>query len=248
MFFDIQKASMLKRISAWLLDIILLAVAVTGFGFLVSLAVGYDAKYNELEAYYEKYENEYGITFHISEEGFSGLSPEELDVYRRASAAMDADDGLKRTYILVVNLTLVILSLGMLLGYLLTEFAIPLFLGNGQTVGKIVFGLCLMQKDQTKISTWSLAVRTVLGKYAIETMVPALMIVMLLAGMVGIAGTTVILLILILQIVLLVVTPTDSAIHDVLAATVVVDAKSQKIFDDINAKEEYRKDLEKRGL
>ncbi len=248
MFFDIQKASMLKRISAWLLDIILLAVAVTGFGFLISVAVGYDAKYNELEAYYDKYESDYGISFHVSEEEIAALSPEEAEKYTLVSKAMDADEGLKRTYILVVNLTLVILSIGMLLGYLLTEFAVPLFLGNGQTVGKKVFGLCLIHKDQTKIKPLTLAIRTVLGKYAVETMVPALMIVMLLAGMIGITGTMVIVLILILQLILLKTTPTDSAIHDVIASTVVVDAKSQKIFDDIDSKEEYRKDLEKRGL
>ncbi len=239
---------MLKRISAWLLDIILLAVAVTGFGFLVSIAVGYDAKYNELEAYYDKYESDYGISFNITEEQLAGLSPEEAEKYTLVSETMDADEGLKRTYILVVNLTLVILSIGILLGYLLTEFAVPLFLGNGQTVGKKVFGLCLMHKDQTKIKPLTLAIRTVLGKYAIETMVPALMIVMLLAGMIGITGTMVIVLILILQLILLITTPTDSAIHDVIASTVVVDAKSQKIFDDIDSKEEYRKDLEKRGL
>ncbi|MBP5250088.1 MAG: RDD family protein [Lachnospiraceae bacterium] len=248
MFFDIQKASMTKRISAWILDVILLAVAVTGFGFLISVLIGYDAKYNELDAYYVKYETEYGISFHISEEELNSLSPEEAEKYSLAASMMDRDEGLQRTYALVVNLSLVILSLGMLGGYLITELAVPLILGNGQTLGKKVFGLCVMQKDQTKLKPVSLVIRTVLGKYAIETMVPALMIVMLLADMIGIAGTLVIVLILILQVVLIIATPTDSAIHDALAATVVVDAKSQKIFDDVNAKEQYRINLEKRGL
>ncbi len=248
MFFDIQKASMTKRISAWILDVILLAVAVTGFGFLVSIIIGYDAKYNELDAYYVKYEKEYGISFHISEEELAALSPEEAEKYTLAASMMDMDEGLKKAFALVVNLTLVILSIGILLGYLLTEFLVPLILGNGQTVGKKVFGLCVMHKDQTKITPITLAIRTVLGKYAIETMVSALMIVMLLADMIGMVGTIVIALILLLQLILVIATPTDSAIHDVLAGTVVVDAKSQKIFDDVNAKEEYRKDLEKRGL
>ena len=122
MFFDIQKASMTKRISAWLLDIILLTIAATGFGFLVSKAVGYDARYDELEAYYARYESEYGVSFHISEAELAALTPEETARIERASEAMNSDDGLKRAYVLTVNLTLVILSLGILLGFLLVYF------------------------------------------------------------------------------------------------------------------------------
>ena len=43
---DLQKASMLKRISAFILDVILLAVAITGFAFFLSAVTGYDS-YNE---------------------------------------------------------------------------------------------------------------------------------------------------------------------------------------------------------
>ncbi len=236
---------MTKRISAWLLDIILLTIAATGFGFLVSKAVGYDARYDELEAYYARYESEYGVSFHISEAELAALTPEETARIERASEAMNSDDGLKRAYVLTVNLTLVILSLGILLGFLLVELAIPLFFGNGQTVGKKVFGLCLMQKDQTKLRPVCLAIRTILGKYAVETMVPVLMIFMLLANMIGIAGTAVIVLISLLQLVLIIRTSSNSALHDIFADTVVVDAKSQKIFDDLKAKEDYKIKMEK---
>ena len=43
---DLQKASMLKRISAFILDVILLAVAITGFAFFLSAVTGFDS-YNE---------------------------------------------------------------------------------------------------------------------------------------------------------------------------------------------------------
>ncbi len=251
MFFDVQKAGMTKRISAWLLDLIVLAVAATGFMYLISLIVGYDAKYSELDAYYAKYAAEYGISFDVTDEEIYAMEEAERAKYEAAVEAMNEDVGLQKAFALTVNLTLVILSIGILLAYALTEFAVPLFLKNGQTVGKKVFGLCLMQNDQTRLKPISLAVRTFLGKYAIGTMVPALMVVMLLAGMIGIAGTIVIVLILLLQIILMAATQNNCAIHDVLAATVVVDAKSQKIFDDLKAKEEYRNSIEnneKRGL
>ena len=248
MFFDIQKASLTKRISALLLDIILLTVAATGFGFVVSKLVGYDEKYDRLEYYYDKYESDYNISFDITEEEAALFTQEETDRYTSAANAMNEDEGLKSTYSLVVNLTLVILSGGILLGYLLTEFAVPMIMGNGQTIGKRIFGLCLMQKDQTKLKPFALAIRTILGKYAVETMIPVLIIVMLLAGTIGSLGTMLIGLLLTAQIILLIRTPEKTVLHDLMAATVVVDMKSQKIFDNPEAKEQFKIKMEKGSL
>ena len=46
MICDLQKASLLKRASAFLLDIILLIVLATGVGLLVSVITGFDG-YNQ---------------------------------------------------------------------------------------------------------------------------------------------------------------------------------------------------------
>lgn len=54
--FDLQKASMLKRASAWLLDVILLSVLATGFALLLSAAFGYDNYNDNLQRYYTEYE------------------------------------------------------------------------------------------------------------------------------------------------------------------------------------------------
>lgn len=59
--FDLQKASMLKRASAWLLDVILLSVLATGFALLLSAAFGYDNYNDNLQRYYTEYEQLYGI-------------------------------------------------------------------------------------------------------------------------------------------------------------------------------------------
>ena len=84
-------------------------------------------------------------------------------------------------------------------------------------------------------------VRTVLGKYTLETMIPVLIIIMLLFQMVGLMGTIVIGFILLLQVILLIVTRTNSAIHDMIACTVAVDMASQMIFDSPEALLEYKK-------
>ena len=62
---ELQKASMWKRISAWLLDIILLSVIVVGIGALLSLATGYDGHTQDLEDAYARYETQYAVTFDI---------------------------------------------------------------------------------------------------------------------------------------------------------------------------------------
>ena len=74
--FDLQKASMLKRVSAWLLDVILLSVLATGFALLLSAAFGYDNYNDNLQRYYTEYEQLYGIDFNISDEEYLALGEE----------------------------------------------------------------------------------------------------------------------------------------------------------------------------
>ena len=68
MYFDLQKASMLKRCSAWLLDAIVFSIIAVGFGWLVSTVIGYDEQYNRLDSCYQAYEKEYGLKLTVSAE------------------------------------------------------------------------------------------------------------------------------------------------------------------------------------
>ena len=240
---DLQKASMLKRISAFILDVILLAVAITGFAFFLSAVTGFDSyneKYNEIEASYAK---QYGVDFGMTYEEYEALSEEQKKNYELASEALSKDTEANRAYGMIINLTLVITSISILLGYLLLEFVVPLIFKNGQTLGKKIFGIALMRNDGVKINTVMLFVRTVLGKYTIETMVPVLVIIMTFFGSAGIIGLVVLLLIVILEIVMLCTTKTRSCIHDVLAYTVAVDMQSQMIFGSVEELLEYKKKL-----
>ena len=62
-------------------------------------------------------------------------------------------------------------------------------------------------------------------------MFPAFLIIMILLGKLGIIGVITLLLFLVLQIGVMIYTPTNSSIHDLLADTVVVDMASQQIFE-----------------
>ena len=132
---------------------------------------------------------------------------------------------------MTVNLALVITSLSILAAFLLLEFCVPLALGNGQTLGKKVFGIGLVRQDGVRVSTLSLFVRTVLGKCTIETMIPAYILILIIFGNLGMTGTVLLAGGAILQLALVATSHTNSAIHDMMAATVAVDLNSQMIFE-----------------
>lgn len=231
MIFDLQKASMWKRVSAFLFDAIILGVAVAGFAFLLSAVLGFDAHNEALNDAYAKYEAEYGVVFDITEEEYLQKSEAELQAYNDAYAALIADEDAMYSYNMVINLTMVISTISILLAFLVLEFAVPVKLGNGQTLGKKIFGVAVMRTDGVKVTPPLLFIRTVLGKFTIETMIPVLILVMIFFNMVGIVGTIILGLILLVQIILIIKTQTNSCIHDVLAKTVAVDMASQMIFE-----------------
>lgn len=237
----VQNASMWKRISALLLDVILLAVAATGFASLVSSAVSFDEKSDALTAIEQRYEREYSTSFDLTDEALSALTPEQQQAYLAAGEALAADAQAQTLYQQVLMLMLLITSLGIFFAYLLLEFAVPLLLKDGQTVGKKVFGLCLVRPDCIRVSPMQLFVRAILGKYAVETMVPVLIVVLIFFGMLGSMGTLVLAALLLGQSILVGTSHNNTALHDLLAHTVCADRESQLIFAGAEALDEYIK-------
>ena len=231
MIYDLQKASMWKRISAAMFDGILLGIAAVLFAWLLSLALGFDGHLAVLEDKYAHYSQKYGVEFDLTLTQYESMTAEETQRLNDAYAALSNDGQAVRAYNMVVQLTLLITTIGILMAFLLLEFFIPLWLQNGQTLGKKIFGIGLMRTEGVKVNGVCMFIRTILGKYTIETMVPVLIILMIFLGSLGIVGTVVIGLILLLQLCLLVFSRTRSCIHDFLATTVTVDIGSQMIFN-----------------
>ena len=176
----------------------------------------------------------------VDAETYEKFTDAERENYDNAQKAMSEDKALQKNYAMVFSLSLVILSISIFLAIFSTEFLIPLWLGNGQTVGKKVFGICLMRIDGVRVSRLSLFARAVLGKYTIETMIPILILMMFMFGVIGFVGTVVLLMLLGLQIGVMIYTNTNSMIHDLFASTVVVDMASQMIFDSPEALLAYK--------
>lgn len=175
----------------------------------------------------------------ISKEAYDQLTDEAKQFYN--------DNINEARYLLsnCVTRAFLSISISLFLTHLLLEFVIPLLLKNGQTVGKKVFGIGLMQISGVKVKPVALFVRAMLGKYAVETMVPlstaliffflepnALLFILFFA-------------IYILEIIIFFASKNYSFIHDVMASTVNVDMKTQMIFNSTQEMIDYKEELHK---
>ena len=244
---DLQKASMLKRISAYLFDLILLMVAISGAAFALSAILGFVNHFDKYEAITDKYLNEYGIT--LTDEEYSQLSDEQKVAYDKqceeADKAFAEDEEANNLFLLLISQSLLIVSISILIGMIALEFVVPLIFGNGQTLGKKIFGIAVMYVNSTRLTTFGLFVRTVLGKYTVETMIPVFIILMIIFGQSTVVGFAVLLVIFALQIILLATSGTNTVLHDKISSTVAVDMQSQMIFESVEEMMEYKQRIHK---
>lgn len=225
---DIQKASVWKRAAAGLLDSMILLLVAAGIMILLMTVLGYDGYLLEGEALKQTYMEEYGL----EEAWFTAtdLTAEQEALLMEADKAFSQDEKAIDIYNWLNNILLTSISMGIFIGLLLLEFVLPLILGNGQTVGKKVFSLSVTRVDGVKLTTLQLFVRTLLGRFTIETMFPVYILILIIWGALGMIGTIILIALLLLQLILLAATANNSLIHDLLAGTVVVDHNTQKIF------------------
>lgn len=227
---SLQRAGMWKRISAFLFDAILLGILAVLFAFLLSSALGYDRYVDTLNRCYEAYGEQYGVDFQTSLSQYDSMTDEEKQQLEEAYRAVGQDEEAAYAYQMTIRLTILMVSLGILLACLIWEVLIPALLQDGQTLGKKIFSLGVMRSDGVRLGGVQLFVRSILGKYTVEIMIPVLVAMMLYFGSTGLPGTLLILGLALVNGCLFLFTYAHTPIHDLLAGTVVVDLPSQRIF------------------
>ena len=232
---DLQKATLWKRISAGLFDFILIAILAVGMAALLSWALGYNSYQQSYQEVLARYEAQYGVDFGISQETYDGFTPAEREAYDAACATADqawkTDQEAIYLSNMVANLSLLILTFSILIAVMLLEFMVPLLFKNGQTLGKKIFGIALMRNDGVKVSTLQMFIRTLLGKFTIEIMIPVYILSMIFTNSIGLIAVAILGGILVGEMVTLITSRTNSLIHDTIAATVAVDMATQRIFE-----------------
>lgn len=239
---DLQKASLGKRIMAAIFDGILLATLAVGLAVLLSLCFGYDAQVDRYAAIMEGYEQQYDVDVQAS---ISNMTDPEQTAHNEkvnaVNAALLEDTEFMALYAQLSNMRMMMLSFSLLGAVLIMELLIPLLFGNGQTLGKKLFGIGIMHIEGVRITGKQVFIRSVLGKYSVELMLPIYILVMTLTGGLGIVGWALLAVLLLAQIICLVITRTNAPIHDIFASTVAVDLVSQRIFEDIEERDNYIK-------
>lgn len=238
---SLQKASFGKRIISAIFDGILISIIAVGLIALFAGLFKSDDYLNKVNAAYAKYESQYGIEFQITGQQYEELSEGEKANWDAAYEALLDDEDAIYAYNMYINLTLLITTFSILISVILIDFVVPLLFGNGQTLGKKIFGIALMHKDGIRVSNVQLFARAVLGKFALELMIPIYIIMMVFFNSIGIVSVVILLVLLVVEIVCLAVSRTNSLLHDVLAGTVAVDMASQKIFESRDALIEHTK-------
>ncbi|MDE7454234.1 MAG: RDD family protein [Clostridia bacterium] len=242
--YELQKASILKRFSAALLDFCLVVILAVGVMFLMALITGIEGYSDTVNKYYVEYGEKHNVDLMISQEDLNKETEEYQIRYNEAVKDFFSNEEAKLAYNKVLTLPLVIITFSVLIPVLIVEFVIPLCLKHGRTVGKRVFNLGVVFKNSVKMSTTALFVRTVLGKYTIEIMAPVMLLYMVFYNnILGITGLIILGLLFVLQIVILIATKTNACIHDVLANTVVVDMQTQMVFESYDAMMQYKEEL-----
>ena len=255
------KASMWKRISAFLCDIILFCIVAVGIALLLSTMLGIDAQQDKMVSICAQYAEEYNLKDFMTKEELDGaisiamtqarydsLTEAQKEIFNKASEALGTDEDFLYAYGMVNQCILLVITFSILISYLLLEFVVPLLFKNGQTLGKKIFGVGVMRIDGVKVTPLFLLVRTVLGKYAVETMIPVFVLLSILLGTASIVTVVLLFLLLAAQLGLLLFTQARTPLHDMLAGTVTVDFASQMIFDSPEDLLEYKKKLHAESL
>lgn len=238
MAISLQKASMFKRISAWLFDAVMCVVLATGLLAVMSAILHYDEQANKLnecyEQIYDQYEFDQNVKLDLTEEAYNALDEEAKKAYDAHLNAVNelivGDEEIQRLHTVIVSYTFLMVTVSLLIANLVWNFLLPLILHDGRSLGKKIFGLAVMRTNGLKISNPVLFVRSILGLYTMETMVPVLFALMIYFGMLGSVGVIAAVMMLVLEIAVMATTKTHSSIHCLLSDTVVVDYASQRIF------------------
>ena len=240
---DLQKASLWKRISAYIFDAILLVTVAVGVAFLLSVIFRYDAHTQKRVELRRAYESEYGVSFDIAQEDYEKLSDDERKRIDDAYALFATDPEVRGVDSLIINLSLLIVVFGLLVPFIGLELLVPIAFGHGRTLGKKIFGVGVMQTDGVKISNFQLFARAILGKYTLETMLPIFLLLLLLLNVMPVAALFGLAVLAFVQVAVVMFSQQHGPIHDVISGTVAVDFASQMIFDTPEQALEYTKKL-----
>ena len=236
---DFYKAKPLKRLAAYIIDLILLLIITASVAAGMFAAMDYQVYEEQFDQACQVYGEQFGVDLTASRADQAELSEEVQDKYLEAWEALNADAQAMDSIKEMLRITLLSAVAGFFAGYLILEVMIPLIFKNGQTVGKKLLGLCVMHKYHVRVGTMQIIYRAILGKYFLETLIPVVLLILSNYGVLGTTASLLLSVIAMTQGFIVMMSQANCGIHDKLFKTVVTDFKQQHIFDTLNERIDY---------
>ena len=229
---DQRMAHFARRIGAAIVDIFITFLIGIVIGIFLCRLFGFRKYYDVYEQDIHRFEEQYNVVFDVSAEEFDSYSEEDIEKYHIAYDALANEETASSHYTNLVKTVVFGFAMGVFFGFVITDFCIPLLLKNGRTLGKKLFYLCVVSEDGNPVTALKLLNRAVIGKYVVETMLPAYIIIMVAFQVFNAAVCLILgIALLIFQIVLF-FGKKPRLLHDIFAKTLAVDFPLPKPEDE----------------
>lgn len=248
--YEINKAPALKRLAAWLIDMIIVIVLASGFTWLGSMTYSkvsknLDQKYIEHGIYLPDSTQPSGYKACELKYDDNGVAI-ETDSCTISWKAFYADEEAVKLTRMANNCVVANIGVGTLIAVLLVEFMCPLLFKKTQaTPGYWIMHIGIIGKDCIKAKPLPLFARAVIGRWAIEVMVPVLCVLYIMSNIgAGLYGTIALFVFVLVEACFMAFTKNRVAIHDAISNTVPVDADQQYFaIDATDLQNRIREDL-----
>lgn len=218
--FVIHNAGLFQRFIALLVDLILVFFLHFTFSLILVTPISNQFGYQQLVTEY----NEQLVLFNLGEYDTEGafIMYNMADIDQEDLQAFYADPTARAISGRKFVFDFIQVSSGLLLGELVVLFLIPLWLKNGQTIGKKLMRLGLVDNQGLKVKPINLFMRFLIGWFVFETALS--LILMMFMGLP--------IFILISALVAL-MTKNKRALHDIIGSTIVVNLDKMVVYETI---------------
>jgi len=218
----------LKRAFAGAIDVLLIAILTVFIAMPMSKLTGFESARADVGAVSARIKEESGISADLTPQEYQNLTDEQIQKYEAGWIEYFNEEENIRTYNrMVVGSYLTVLG-SILVAVLILELAIPLFLGDGQTLGKKMMGLVVIRMSGEQVDTLGIIARALLGKYLVEIAVPVFTVLAIYNGNSSGRSSFMIVGLFLAQAACMGLTRERRLIHDFLSGTRVVAAESEE--------------------
>ena len=223
-----EKHPFMKRAFAGAIDVLLIAILTVFIAMPMSSLTGYKQARADVDSMLSSMEQAYGVRFNLTPRELQELTEEQSKKYEEAFAWFAGSEENVRTYNRMVLGSYTTVLGSVLVAVLILELAVPLFFGNGQTLGKKLMGLVVIKMDTSPVDALGMIARAVLGKFLVEIAVPVFTILAIYNGNSGARSSFMIIGLFLVQAACMGLTKERRLIHDFLSGTRVVSADSEE--------------------